>query len=287
MKLAYLILAHEHFEHLVKIVNTLASEEVTFFIHIDSQTEVNYLTLKSQFSDKADVHLPEKRLAINWGGYSMVEGILHLLNEAIKHGHYDYLSLISGQDFPIKSNQTIVTYLQEHAGHEFIEYFSIPDFTRWGPAGGADRYNYYWLVDDLGMERAHLFVQAQRMEGSKRTFPNGWQPYGGSMWFTITYACAKYICEYLTAHIDIDIFFRLTCIPDELLMPSLLLNSPFRKAIVNNNLRYIDWTEGGYHPKTLTIKDWVKIKNSNRHFARKFDYKVDRQIVYALEKFME
>jgi hypothetical protein len=288
MKLAYLILAHGHFEHLIKIVDILASEDVTFFIHVDRQVAVDQAALKSQFSAKANVHLLEGRLQIHWGGYSMVEGILHLLNTAVQQGQYDYLSLISGQDFPIKSNQSILSYLKEHSGNEFIEYYSVPDYSkRWDANGGIDRFSYFWLIDDLGMGRSHMFVEAQRLEGRKRSFPEGWQPYLGSMWFTITYACAKYICDFLEKRIDISVFFRLTCIPDELLIPSLLLNSPFKKAIINNNLRYIDWTDGGSHPKTLTVRDLESIKSSNRHFARKFDYKIDRQIVSMLENVMD
>lgn len=288
MRLAYLILAHGHLDHLVRIVNTLASQEATFFIHMDGRLELDYAILKSQFSDEAEVYLVEPRMRINWGGYSMVEGILKLLNAAIEHDHYDYLSLISGQDFPLKSNRSIISFLKEHPNNEFLEYYSLPDFSKnLDSSGGVDRYNYYWLIDDLG-DRAHLFVAVQKKEQiGKREFPNGWKPYGGSMWFTITQSCAKYICEYIDRNMETAIFFMLTVIPDELFFPSLLLNSPFQKKIINNNLRYIDWTELKEHPKTLTMEDFADIKKSDGHFARKFDYKVDRQIVDELEKYLD
>lgn len=288
MKIAYLILAHGHYEHLTRIVNSLASYETTLFIHIDSRAEISYETLKSQFSDKAEVYFIDEPIQINWGGFSVVQGILKLLSTAIQKDHYDYFSLISGQDFPVKNNQSIHSFLEANSGAEFVNYYPLPDFSKLPDSnGGQDRYDYFWLMDELGFEPARVFVKVQHIEGIKRTFPDKWQPYGGSMWFTITQACAIYICEYLRSNPAIILFFKHTLISDELLIPSLLLNSPFSNAIINNNLRYITWTPGSPHPKILTMEDFPGIQESNCFFARKFDYAIDRQIVNKLEIYLK
>ena len=41
--------------------------------------------------------------------------------------------------------------------------------------------------------------------------------------------------------------------------------------MVNDNLRYIDWSEGKDSPKTLTIADKDAILASPKLYARKFD----------------
>jgi hypothetical protein len=41
--------------------------------------------------------------------------------------------------------------------------------------------------------------------------------------------------------------------------------------MVNNDLRYIDWSMGGVSPKTLSIDDAEAILASGKLFARKFD----------------
>lgn len=49
--------------------------------------------------------------------------------------------------------------------------------------------------------------------------------------------------------------------------------------IVSYCLRYIDWTAGGNHPKTLSLADMPKFEQSPALFARKFDTSVDEEIV--------
>jgi hypothetical protein len=129
MKIAYLILAHGHFEHLVRIINALCSPDTSFFIHIDRRTEVDYTKIESKLSNEADVYLIDRRLEINWGGFSMVEGIVNLMLAAIQNDRYDYVSLLSGQDFPIVHELSIRSFLKEHSGSQFVEYFKIPDYS--------------------------------------------------------------------------------------------------------------------------------------------------------------
>lgn len=58
-----------------------------------------------------------------------------------------------------------------------------------------------------------------------------------------------------------------------------LNNSVFSKDMINNNLRYVDWSEGKVNPKTLPMEDAEKLKNSEKLFARKFNTEVDNKIL--------
>ena len=54
--------------------------------------------------------------------------------------------------------------------------------------------------------------------------------------------------------------------------------------IPDSDIRYIDWSEKGNHPKILTIKDYNSLIITPPHsqvliFARKFDDNVDREII--------
>ncbi|MEL4486220.1 beta-1,6-N-acetylglucosaminyltransferase, partial [Shewanella algae] len=70
-------------------------------------------------------------------------------------------------------------------------------------------------------------------------------------------------------------FFKYTWGSDEFVFQTLLYNSEFKKDMVNENYRYIDWSEGKPNPKTLTITDFTLIAESNAFFARKFDQDMD------------
>lgn len=54
------------------------------------------------------------------GRFSLVEVELLLMEKAISMGNYSYLHLLSGVDYPIKSQDYIHKYCEEHWGTEFI-----------------------------------------------------------------------------------------------------------------------------------------------------------------------
>ena len=64
----------------------------------------------------------------------------------------------------------------------------------------------------------------------------------------------------------------------------MIYNSDYRSDMVNDNLRYIDWSEGKPSPKTLTIEDADKLTNSGKLFGRKFNSKVDSKILDYLDE---
>ena len=53
---------------------------------------------------------------------------------------------------------------------------------------------------------------------------------------------------------------------------------------VNNNLRYIDWTEKKASPKTFTIDDLLNPLGSGKVFGRKFNEHIDNTTVKELNK---
>jgi hypothetical protein len=108
MSIAYLIIAHDQSLHLSRLVNTLDSEGVEFYIHIDLKSDLDpFLSL---LSGKARVTFLENRERVStfWCGFSMVEAALNLINTAKRSGiSFKRYALLSGSDFPIKNNEFI------------------------------------------------------------------------------------------------------------------------------------------------------------------------------------
>jgi hypothetical protein len=52
---------------------------------------------------------------------------------------------------------------------------------------------------------------------------------------------------------------------------------------VNDDLRYVDWSEGGPSPRVLTSYDLERMVRSSALFARKFDPRVDAAVIDALD----
>src|SRR5947209_16226850 len=110
MQKAYLILAHKYPSQLYRLYKALNDESSTFFIHIDKKADIakfqRLITSKS-------VHWVE-RVEANWGEFGLVEAVLNLLKATKNSGNvFDRIILLSGQDYPIKSNDIINEYLRQ------------------------------------------------------------------------------------------------------------------------------------------------------------------------------
>ena len=78
-------------------------------------------------------------------------------------------------------------------------------------------------------------------------------------------------------------FFHRSAVPDESFFQTILMNSPLAGTLVNDDLRYVDWSEGAASPRVLTAFDLERMIRSSALFARKFDPRVDRGVIDALD----
>jgi len=72
---------------------------------------------------------------------------------------------------------------------------------------------------------------------------------------------------------------------EEIYFPTVIMNSGFATKIINDNLRYIDWTsKRGGSPAILDKSDFPKLISSNKLFARKFDNHESNELKLLLLK---
>lgn len=270
MKHAYLILAHNEFEVLQKLLQALDDERNDVFIHFDAKLQsLPLLSMK-----RSKLYIIRNRVKVYWADFSMVQAELNLLQEAVQQDTYDYFHFLSGVDMPLKSQDEIHRFFHENAGKEFIDYCL------------------YDVTEELTrkMKRWHLFPKNFKNTGGlnivTRSFralflriqiATGWYRNRsldfkkGSQWCSITEAFARYLLEH---HADISRIFTHTFCPDEVMMQTLCWNSPFREHLYDvsmdykGHMRLIDWGRG--RPYVWQENDWDELKVSDRLFARKF-----------------
>ena len=110
MKIAYIVLCHKNVQQINKLLDLLYDEESAFFIHIDKKAK-----LQKSIHVKPNIHiLPnDKRIDIKWGNISMIEATRNLIEAVFDDDKkYDYIWLMSGQDFPLRSKEDIKEYLE-------------------------------------------------------------------------------------------------------------------------------------------------------------------------------
>ena len=266
MEIAYIISAYQYPEHLVRLVERLHTNTTSFFIHIDKKTNLDvYTKIVQGTKNLPGVHFLKRHLCY-WGGFGHVQATLEGIHEILMRDiPFEIVILLTGQDYPIKSNEYIHGFMQKSKGKSFMNFFPLPS-DQWLD-GGLQRIDRW----HIRLRNRHLIFPKNRNSPIKRKFPSGAQPYGGSSYWCLTRECIEYIYKHIQEHPSFVNFFRWVDVPDELFFQTVLLNSPLRETIINDDLRYIEWRdpESG-SPAVLGKDDLEKMMNSPKLFARKF-----------------
>lgn len=274
-RLAYVISAYRLPDHLVRLVDVLDDEGTTFVISVDRRTdEATFAAMWQPLADRRNVHfLPRHSSPYRSFGHvrSTLRGIEHLLESRIA---FDHLSVITGQDLPIKSNAAIREHLAAADGAGFLEHFTLPD-ERWS-GGGLNRFSSLFLHTHT----SHRSIGRRRFAGLIPTgFPFEADLYGGSGYWTLPFDLVVYVHTFVRRRPEWVRFFRTTDMPDETFFHTILMNSPFADRIVSDDLRHIDWTDRSELPRIWRSADFDALAASDDLFARKFDGTVDAAII--------
>jgi len=263
MRIAYVILAHQLPEQLVRLVCALDAPGARFLIHINP----------SLGRCRAAGGASGWRSARTWcscaatsllGGFGHVQAPLEGLDELYRsETDFDYVVLLTGQDYPIKPIAEIETTLARSDGRSFMAVDRLPG----GWVDGMDRIRYrHWRR--IGRPRGwHLRLPIARR------FPLGLEPWGGSSYWWLSRAAADHVRAFRAEHPSYTRFFRHVDVPDEIFFHTILMNSPLRDSVVSDELRLVDWTREAL-PHVFGAADLEVLRLSPKLVARKFDVTV-------------
>jgi hypothetical protein len=273
LRFAYIISAYKRLNQLSRLVRRLHTDTAVFFVHVDRKTnDGDYAALAEGLQDLPSVHFLERHTC-HWGGFGHVRATLKGIDELRRIGTpFDYVILLTGQDYPIKSNEHIESFFTLAKGNSFMGFSALPSDS-WSPRGGLDRIEY-----------RHLRVHGRHLRSPfRRRFPAGLRPYGGGAYWCLSRACIEYVARFVAERPDVVEFFESVDIPDELFFQTVVLNSELGDTVVNDNLRYIDWTRGR-RPAILGAADFTALRNSQKLFARKFDVQQDEAVLDLIDR---
>lgn len=279
MKMAIIMQCHRDHNQVNRIINFFDDKDIDIYIHVDKKSDI-----KSKLIQGNNVHILQKSIDVRWARYSQVEATINLMKEVRNSGKiYKYIHFISGQDYPVKS----LKYMKEFfnfTSKQYVEWYKFPENSL--VKNGDDRYMVYYpqaIIDRpkclwkriLRVSYRNLILGSKIL---KRNIKNMPEFYGGSSWFSITGECMEYILEFINKNRDFEKFFKNSIYADEMFFQTIILNSKYKKQVINDNLRYLDWTEGRESPKSLDESDIDKAIKSKKIFARKIEN--DRVIDY-------
>lgn len=281
-KHAFLIMAHKDDATFRTLLRLLDDARNDIFVHMDAKNASWDESLLGSLVKKAGCFaIP--RISVTWGGYSLVDCELRLLEAATARGHYSFYHLLSGQDLPLKGQNGVHDFFDAHKGVEFVGFEGHPTACEERAYGhrlwarfGHDRSQKALLrLDGLWSKAEHALA--------RRKFDFEFQK--GDQWFSIGDECARYV---LSRKDWIEETFRYTFAADEIFLQTVLWNSPFRSSFYRPKgedrwaaiQRYIDWNRG--NPHCFTYDDVELLRDSPLMFARKFDCEKDARVIEAV-----
>ncbi|MDE6008564.1 MAG: beta-1,6-N-acetylglucosaminyltransferase [Muribaculaceae bacterium] len=264
MKQAFLITAYNHFDHLDRLIRFLDDVDVWFYVYVDAKIDIPDFLAFVKTANPVEV-LHSQR--VEWGDQSQIITELELFAKAYETREIEWFHLISGTDFPLRPAKDILQFYEEAEDVDcFMETEPIPPHL-------ADRVEIYHLGVRRPSELGGLtpmiqskFRALQVKIGIKRKSPvEGGFRYG-SNWVDLRRNAVKMLLDERDAILSST---KYTQIANEIYKQTFLQNRGLR--IVNDNLRYIDWSARQPSPKSLGLEDYEAMMNSGKLFARKFD----------------
>jgi hypothetical protein len=305
MEINYIIHTHINPKQLKRLIDRLNNENVNFYVHLDKKT-INK-QFQSELSDFKNVYFfkNEERISIFWGGISQVEATILAIKKISKDNRTGYCVLLSGQDYPIKSNEHINLFFEKDYGKNFISGVSMKSKLSW--KNGLDRiekYNFhpsekrvlislpsiyeksfYTRVNLKNLKKVLLSHEKLKLFNllKKRSFPKYLSPYGGSNWWALPIETIHHINSFIETHPDYLSYHNLSHCPDEIFFHSILF-AHFEPNSIAESVTYVNWSRKNCPlPVTFTNDDFMEITSNNKLFARKFDIQQDSEILDKID----
>lgn len=297
-KHAYLIMAHNELYVLERLLGLIDDERNDIFIHIDKKCNEITEEMLQKVINKSNLYFLKERKDLKWGGVSLVECEISLLELALNKGNYEYYHLLSGVDLPIKSQDYIHEFFEKNKGMEFIGFNNFDEerkkvayyyfFQETAPRKSKGKslkvkFNNFLHVFYRVLDRMIILIQKFLIINRLKNFKG--KICRGSQWISIT---NNLVADLISDKDEILSMYKYTAYPDEIFIQTYAYNSKYRDKIYNLKdeysgcLRYIDWTRGW--PYTFRHDDFNEVINSDKLFARKFNSKVDSKIIDEIYK---
>jgi Core-2/I-Branching enzyme len=299
VRIVYLIMTHRLPRQVTRLSGVLrrGSPTAEIVVHHDSGSP----PLDRRSLDALDVELVQPALAVEWGGMPFLEAQLHSLRWLSRRSAFDWVVVISGQDYPVAPVAEIESRLAATDADALIEAVPCP-----APAGRpidefALRYHFQWrpLPGRLSAPARHLaralngrlWVRSTPRSGTsvglraRRTpFSAAFPCYRGSDWFSLSSRAVDTLLDPGSGHAQLLRHYRRTLLPSESFPQTVLANDD-RLRLSSDTRRYTRWdAPHATGPALLRRGDLDAVLGSGLDFARKFDEEVDSGVLDEIDR---
>ena len=277
MKLAYILLAHQHPQLTTRLIKRLIADGSTVALHYDLKAgEKDLQTIKDSLAEHNDQVLYADRVKVGWGEWSIIQATLNALQKLdTLEEKPDYVHLMSGADYPTRPETEFKQFLERNYGTEFIQAVNIIH-EQWVTGGlSKERFEYRHYFN--WQQHKKLFdwnYKIQKKFFPKRRFPNNLTPHMGSQWWTLTWKSCAEILDY-SKNPELIKFFQTVWIPDEMYIQTIVAKAAGKNRIAGSCLTLYRFNHNGL-PLVFTNGHHEYLSRQPFFFARKISpYAID------------
>ncbi len=244
-----------------------------------------------------NVLLVRPYLQTKWAGFAIVEATIQAFKLMLNvPDPPDWVVLLSGADYPIKTANQILHDLASseydaYIQHEKITYKTYRYDTRKSILWQKNSYQRYCTKSFIfnfskkycAQLNLEICLEHPLLTKAFLPFSKKLACFSGSQWFCANRKAVESIIEFHSQRNAITLHYSNLKYADESYFQTILANASHLR-LQNDRRRYIDWSDGGTHPKTLLMEDLSNLLTSSAHFARKFDIDIDSNILDELDK---
>lgn len=313
-KILYFIVAHHNQSQLYRLVRTIKSlsPESLIVIHYDASSSVE----KTRYDEVDNVFFIPEPTCVSWGNYSQVEMLINSLKWIDENLSFDWLVMISGQDYPINKLDKFERILTSSSYDAFFRYFKADDPACW-PLGTSQRryqycyaqyphFPYYYKFPEVVKKFVSSMIfmvnnyspfsiiigKGSRMNkiGCRRIvtpFSAAFDCYGGWDWFNLNRKSINYILDFVDNNEKFVKFYKRTHMASESFVHTILINAEGIE-VANDACRYVHWGSAVHaaSPEVIRSKDFFSCVESGQPFARKFDEKADSKVLLMIDRYL-
>jgi len=321
MKIAFLIFNHRGPEQLLRLLATLRRQlpDSPLVVHHDKfRAELS----ASELEPLGNAHLLTSDKPIVWGDLSLVEACWRSLTWMTANIEFDWLVVLSAQDYPIKPLAGLGKYIAATGAGALVDATPIGELPtaglrkitrrrflyQYGPARelwpAARISERLWanlrqgtalFADVLNNSQQYfkIYRYPDRMpwrigrRASSTPFSPDWPCWFGSVWFGLSAEAVRYINTFVQNNPEYVAYYERTICPDESVTATIICNAP-GIHVEPTALHFVRWTrpQSG-HPDILGIADLPELLASPAFFARKFDAAIDSDVLDRLDELIQ
>lgn len=291
-EVGFILLTHTRANQILRLVNRLnrSFDYPPIVCHHDFSKAVLDLRLFSR-----NVLFVQPHLVTRWADFSVVDATVRAFQMMYERPDAPRWSVVlSGSDYPIKPAERVISDLNtgEHDAHIFS--ILIAQQTRHESPWSNQCFKRYCTTPlvlpsiDRRLRRRQRVLRLRIPWYSARRLPynDALRCYAGRQWFTVNPKAAEVIIRFHRERPDVAAHYRRVMFSEESYFQTILSNAPGVR-INRNDWRYVDFPPRAAHPRTLTVADLSKLLTSPAHFARKFDERVDAQVLDELDRALD